>query len=144
MYECNLHKPSNILINKAYDLLLLELYKYINKDNVVYNTFIDLENDIIRQEVPKSASIMLINDIEFNEWTKLSYCFDKTVCCFKKFYEDIFKINISMIANGSAIIYAEFMEENLNKTLGELNLNNETLTIMPDNDTIIPDICISF
>jgi molybdopterin/thiamine biosynthesis adenylyltransferase len=144
IYNCNLHEPSNELINKAYDLLSIELSKYKEKTNNYCNTFIDLDNNILITETPKKANMIVMNDTEFNEWTKLSYNFNTTICEFKKYYETMFDVTIVMIANGGAIIYADFMEDNLNKTLDELNLNKTLLTLMPDNDVIIPEIEITF
>jgi hypothetical protein len=103
-----------------------------------------LDNNILITETPKKANMIVMNDTEFNEWTKLSYNFNTTICEFKKYYETMFDVTIVMIANGGAIIYADFMEDNLNKTLDELNLNKTLLTLMPDNDVIIPEIEITF
>lgn len=105
-------------------LILLEMLKYLNgfkQVNLYRSTFINLAEPILVYSDPIEASMIDIAGNKINSWTKFEYIHNSTLYEFKKYYEELFKINISMIVVGNSMIYADFLgDESLNKTLNDI------------------------
>ena len=105
-------------------LILLEMLKYLNgfkQVNLYRSTFINLAEPILVYSDPIEASMIDIAGNKINSWTKFEYIHNSTLYEFKKYYEELFKINISMIVVGNSMIYADFLgDEFLNKTLNDI------------------------
>ena len=136
-------------------LILLEMLKYLNgfKQVELYrSTFINLAEPVVVYSEPIKASMIDVAGNKINSWTKFEYIHNSTLSEFKKYYEELFKINISMIVVGNAMIYADFLDdESLNKTLRDIILslddNIESMVvfnIMTDMENIdIPAIIVN-
>jgi ubiquitin-activating enzyme E1 len=108
-------------------LILLEMLKYLNgfkQVDLYRSTFINLAEPVIVYSDPIEASMIDIAGNKINSWTKFEYIHNSTLGEFKKYYEELFKINISMIVVGNSMIYADFLgDESLNKTLYDIILS---------------------
>jgi len=136
-------------------LILLEMLKYLNgfkQVNLYRSTFINLAEPILVYSDPIKASMIDIAGNKINSWTKFEYIHNTTLDEFKKHYEELFKINISMIVVGNSMIYADFIDdESLNKTLNDiiisLDLDIQSMivfNIMTDMENIdIPAIIVN-
>ena len=136
-------------------LILLEMLKYLNgfKQVELYrSTFINLAEPVVVYSEPIKASMIDVAGNKINSWTKFEYIHNSTLDEFKKYYEELFKINISMIVVGNAMVYADFLDdESLNKTLRDIILslddNIESMVvfnIMTDIENIdIPAIIVN-
>ena len=136
-------------------LILLEMLKYLNgfKQVELYrSTFINLAEPVVVYSEPIKASMIDVAGNKINSWTKFEYIHNSTLDEFKKYYEELFKINISMIVVGNAMVYADFLDdESLNKTLRDIILslddNIESMVvfnIMTDMENIdIPAIIVN-
>ena len=140
-------------------LILLEMLKYLNgfkQVDLYRSTFINLAEPVILYSDPIQASLIDVAGNKINSWTKFEYTTNSTLDEFKKYYEQLFKINISMIVIGNNIIYADFLsDESLNKTLYDViaDLNNNssdkiqsmvTFNIMSDMENVdIPAITVN-
>ena len=137
----------------AVGLIAIEMLKYLNNidDIEKYRSwYLNMADNTIVYSEPMSHNPIIVCGKKLNGWTKFNYNKNTTLEEFIKYYEDIFKVPISMILYGSAIIYADFINHNLKSLLFELfndefdiniNENNIELTIMSD-DTTLPLINI--
>lgn len=118
-------------------LIMLEMIKYLlglNKEDNYRSTFINLAESLLIHTEPVKASMININGVEINNWTKFIYTEDSILDKFKSYYEDIFKTKINMIVIGSSLIYSDFMNsENLERKLSELILETFENEIISDN-----------
>jgi ubiquitin-activating enzyme E1 len=136
-------------------LILLEMLKYLNgfKQIELYrSTFINLAEPVLIYSEPIKAPMIDIAGSKINSWTKFEYINNSTLGEFKKYYEELFKINISMIVVGNAMIYADFLgDESLDKTLSDIILSLDyniqsmvVFNIMSDMENIdIPAIIVN-
>jgi ubiquitin-activating enzyme E1 len=136
-------------------LILLEMLKYLNgfkQVNLYRSTFINLAEPMLVYSDPIEASMINIAGNKINSWTKFEYIHNSTLCEFKKYYEELFKINISMIVVGNSMIYADFLDdESLNKSLNDIIISLEiniksmvVFNIMTDIENIeIPAITVN-
>lgn len=126
-------------------LIVLEMIKYLKGYNNIENyrsTYINLAEPILVYSEPLSAPMIDIAGVKVNSWTKFNYTNNSTLQEFKEYYENIFKTTITMIVIDNVIIYADFDESNLLKTLTHIiyeNFNNDivnniTFTIMSEED----------
>ena len=132
-------------------LILIEMLKYIvgvNKLDKYRSTFINLASPILIHSDPMEAHMIDVAGVKVNEWTTFDYKKDTTLGEFKKYYEDMFKTEISMIVIGTAMAYAEFLgsdtlekklSEIIKDTMGEMH-NNVTFSLASDNDIEFPNI----
>jgi hypothetical protein len=123
--------------------MIVEMIKYFNNYKDLYNyknTLIDIKKLSIEHFTPNSAKDIVIGSIKMNAWTKLIYNKNTTLKEFKNYYEDYFKTTISMILNGSEMLYVEFMESDINKNLLDIIDNNSFITMMTDTDEDLPEI----
>ena len=108
-------------------LILLEMLKYLNgfkQVDLYRSTFINLAEPVVVYSDPIEAAMIDIAGSKINSWTKFEYIHNSTLGEFKKYYEALFKINISMIVVGNSMIYADFLgDESLNKTLYDIILS---------------------
>jgi ubiquitin-activating enzyme E1 len=132
-------------------LILLEMIKYLMGYNNVDNyssTFINLAQPIVIPSEPMQAPLIEINNIKINSWIKFEYSVNSSLNEFKQYWENIFKVNITMIVIDTTIIYAEFIgSDSLTKLLSDIireqfdNIpSNVSFTIACDNDQELPVI----
>jgi hypothetical protein len=131
------------------------MLKYLNgfKQIELYrSTFINLAEPVLIYSEPIKAPMIDIAGSKINSWTKFEYINNSTLGEFKKYYEELFKINISMIVVGNAMIYADFLgDESLDKTLSDIILSLDdniqsmvVFNIMSDMENIdIPAIIVN-
>jgi ubiquitin-activating enzyme E1 len=136
-------------------LITIEMIKYLC-DNQISNyksTFINLAQNTFVSAEPLEAKSIEIAGQKFNVWHKFIENKDLTVEEFLNKYNDLFKTTISMISIGSSLIYADFMDNDINIKFSEviIELDNELykenkyiLTITTDDGTVtLPDITIT-
>ena len=135
-------------------LILLEMMKYMMgiKDVTKYrSTFINLADPLLVYSDPIEAGTIEVAGVKMNSWTKFEYKVDSTLEEFKKYYEDMFKVQISMIVIGTSMVYADFMENDMTKNLSQLICetlgcetvpSNTTFTLAAENDVDIPTISV--
>ena len=133
-------------------LILLEMMKYLMgvKDVTQYrSTFINMADPLLVYTDPIIAATIEVAGVKMNSWTKFEYKVDSTLEEFKKYYEDMFKVQISMIVIGTSMVFADFMENDMTKKLSQLICetqeceevpSNITFTLAADNDVEIPAI----
>jgi len=144
VYECGLTKPTDYQINVAYQYIAYEVDKYMMNNDTYVNTILDFNTGIKTETKLKPATLFSIAGKEINMWKKFIHTNDMTLDKFKEYYEKIFEIEITTIANGCTILYTDFIDyENNNKNLSELSLNKTTLTLMDTLDNEIPEIQIN-
>lgn len=127
---------------------IIEINKYFTENNAIIfkNTYFNLSNNelIINDILP--APIIEIGKEKFNSWYKFIHDTDCTLNEFIKKYNELFNVTISIITNGSTIIYASFLDnlQNNEKLLSlHLNFSEENiLTIGCDEDIDLPCITI--
>jgi len=132
----NNHNLNNIVEN----IMVLSIMYY----NVEEYYSFEIDMDKYSINYTKAVESIKTNDID--EWTKYIHTKDIKLIEFKKHYELIFNTNITMIACGTSMIYAEFMgnTSNLDKMLSELNDSKKyDLTLCSDDDIDIPLININ-
>jgi ubiquitin-activating enzyme E1 len=109
-------------------LICIEMLKYLmgfNKINNYRSTFINLAEPIVVYSEPLSAPIIEISGKKINSWVKLEYSKNTTIQEFKNYYEQMFNINITMIAINTYIVYADFLDsESLNYMLLDIIKNS--------------------
>jgi ubiquitin-activating enzyme E1 len=103
------------------------------------STFINLVDNTVVYSEPLSAPMIEIGGIKINSWTKFDYTLNSTLQEFKEYYEKLFKTEITMITSDSTILYADFIDENLNKNLKDIT-DSKLITIMADIE--LPNINI--
>jgi hypothetical protein len=130
----------NITIN----LLLTELVKYLDYPNAKMQTYnINLANNTFVTNPINLAKIIEINNQKFNEWDKFTHNTDCILNDFIKKYNKLFNVNISIISNECSIIYASFLEENLDTILSDIFCGVDViLTLCCEEDIDLPNINI--
>jgi ubiquitin-activating enzyme E1 len=132
-------------------LITNEFLKYLSyKDNLKLDkfnsTFINLATNLFISAEPNKANTLEIANQKFNSWHKFIEKDDLTLNQFIKKYNELFKVNINIINLGNSIIYADFLDDNINKLLSniikEYNSEDYILTINSDEDILLPDIII--
>jgi ubiquitin-activating enzyme E1 len=132
-------------------LITNEFLKYLSyKDNLKLekfnSTFINLATNLFISAEPIQAGTLEIANQKFNSWYKFIEKDDLTINQFIKKYNELFKVNINIINLGNSIIYADFLDDNINKLLSDIikeyNSEEYILTINSDEDTQLPDIMI--
>jgi molybdopterin/thiamine biosynthesis adenylyltransferase len=136
--------PYKIITSTVSGLIMIEMIKYLLNVKEYRSTFINLVKTQIIYTKPLAAPMMEIAGKEINSWTKFNYTLNSTLQEFKEYYEKIFNTIITMITNGSTILYADFIDNNINKNLKDIIDNNATLTIMTDDNVNLPNISIKF
>ena len=132
----NNHNLNNIVEN----IMVLSIMYYSVEE--YYNFKIDMD----KYSISYTKAIESIKTNNIDEWTKYIHTKDIKLIELKKQYELIFNTNITMIACGSSMIYAEFMGDtsNLDKMLSELNDSKKyDLTLCSDDDIDIPLINVN-
>jgi hypothetical protein len=144
-YECNLHQIPIESIHKGVEIVINELVKYFKGETNFVNKFVDTFDNIIIDTPIKPITIININGINFDSWDKLTYNItNKTLDEMKKYYEGKFNITLSMIVEGSRILYADYIcTENLDKQLSSLIEKDMIITLMCTTDIEIPDIKVT-
>lgn len=145
-YSCGIIQIPMESLEIAYNLMIIEMIKFFNNYknlNDYKNTLIDLEKSTIDYSTPNPSKEIIIGDIKMNSWQKLVYNKNSTLEEFKKFYEDMFKTNISMIIQDSKMLYVEFMGTDTDKYLLDLVANKTFITMMTDDDQDLPEIYIN-
>ena len=125
-------------------LITLEFLKYIlnNTSNIYKSTFINLAEPIIIYSDPIDAPTIDICGEKINSWHKFEYKINGTLKEFKDYYEKLFKQKINMIVYGTCILYADFIQEELNNKLFDItkNIDNNSgkimLTLVAEEETI--------
>jgi ubiquitin-activating enzyme E1 len=141
-------------------LIVLEMIKYLVTDDTndtndknidkYKSTFLNLADNMLISAEPIKAPMINIGSQKVNSWYKFKYNIDSTLETFKKYYEDIFKSTITMIAYNCTLLYSDFTDNsNLLKKFSEIeDLNKESqleLTLLFENDTIeIPPIIVNY
>lgn len=145
LYNCNLHETPIESIHKGLEIVINELVKYFKGETNFVNTFVDTFDNIITETTIEPVTITNINGINFDSWDKLTYNIsNKTLDEMKKYYEEKFNITISMIVEGSRILYADHIcTEHLDKQLSLLIDCETIIALMCDNDIEIPDIKVT-
>ena len=125
-------------------LLSCEIIKYLSNYNKYTTTNIDLINSKISNNDTDKVLITFINNNEINIWKKYIYTLNSTLNDFKLYYEKIFDVSIIMIVNESTLLYAEFMEDKLDKMIDNICLDKtkNIFTLLTDNNIELPDITI--
>lgn len=95
---CSFHENSN-----WYDHKMIESYK---------SWFVSLSTNIMVATEPITAPMLKFGDVEINSWTRFELNHDMTLNKFLEIYQDKFKTGISMVLQGTSIIYANFMPSN--------------------------------
>ena len=121
------------------------MLKYLNQLDNYKSSFINLNNNIYIK-----ADTILQKDIEIvgvlvNSWVKLEYTKNTTLLEFKEFYENIFKLKISMIVFDTTMVYAELIcNEKLNMNIKDIyNKTNINVSLLGSNDEDLPNIIIN-
>ncbi len=131
-------------------LIGIELLKYINNIQKYRSYFLNMADNTVVYSEPLPMKELNICGKKINGWTKFNYNKNSTLNEFIKYYENIFKITIEMVLYKTTIIYANFIEENINKQLSDIfnNMdldiytNEVSLIIMTDGDEL-PEININ-
>ena len=124
-------------------LIMIEMIKYLLNFKEYRSTFINLVDNTVVYSEPLSAPMIEIAGTKINSWTKFDYNLNSTLQEFKEYYEKLFEINITMITSDSNILYADFIDDNLNKNLKDIT-DSKLLTIITDNDIELPNINIKY
>jgi ubiquitin-activating enzyme E1 len=134
-------------------LITIEFIKYLCYNDIesFKSTFINLALNSFVSADPISAKDIEVAGLKFNIWHKFIETSDLTINNFIKKYSKLFDTTINMVAIGSSLIYADFLENDCNNKLFseilnelELNINfKHNITICSDNEKIsLPDIII--
>lgn len=135
-HECKTLTSSSLVAGLA----VIEMLKYISNNNNYKISFFNLESITFITCEPKSPQIIKVANQEFNCWTKFNQNEDILLLDFLDKYQELFKTTISIITQGSKIIYADFMN-NENKLLSKIINNNSVLTLLSDDDNLeLPNI----
>lgn len=133
-------------------LIMLEMIKYMLDINIIdkyRSTFINLADPLLVYSEPMPANMIEVAGIKVNEWTKFDYTMNSTLREFKQYYSDMFKTDINMIVIGTAMVYADFLSDDIldNKlshviisTLGALETN---VSFILAGDVDIPTITVN-
>jgi ubiquitin-activating enzyme E1 len=141
-------------------LIVLEMVKYmLAKFNTIEHkienyrsTYVNLADTTLVYSEPIPAGTIEVAGQKFNVWTKFEFTQDTSLEKFKEYYENMFKTEISMIVYGTAMLYSDFMDCDIDKTknLSEIikKINEDVdfneisvLTIASSNDDVnLPEI----
>lgn len=141
-------------------LIVLEMIKYMlvkfnsieNKIENYRSTFVNLADTTLVYSEPIPAEQIDVAGQKFNVWTKFEYTEDTSLEKFKKYYENMFKTEISMIVYGTTMLYSDFMDCEIDKTksLSEIikqinpDVDFNEISILSiastDNDINLPEI----
>jgi ubiquitin-activating enzyme E1 len=142
---CKIIPTNSIISSLVSGLCILEMLKYLNQLDNYKSSFINLNNNIYVK-----ADTILQKDIEIagvlvNSWIKLEYTKNTTLLEFKDFYENIFKLKISMIVFDTTMVYAELIcNEKLNMNIKDIyNKTNINVSLLGSNDEDLPNIIIN-
>lgn len=131
-------------------LTIIELIKYLygSCDINYKSNFINLSIPMIICSEPIKAPLISICDVKINIWKKLNYTKNSMLAEFKKYYEEMFNININIIMFNDEIIYMENdyeYEKNLTKYINNIliNSNNKINVLLSSTNNIeLPEILI--
>ena len=129
-------------------LSTIEMIKYLtcNKINNYKSTFINLSSNIFISAEPVKHKTLKIAGQEFNQWFKFIEKEDLTLKDFLEKYNKLFKTTITMISLDSSLIYADFMDNNIDIKFSNLIKDSNykyTLTLSTDDETIdLPNIIL--
>ena len=138
------------------------MLKYvINKNRPItdYKSyFLNLATNFIVDGEPNPPKKIIINNIEFNEWTKFNYNSNFILKDLIKELSDLFKTEITMVMLGQKMLFTETNNIHINKTMRQIleenqfflaekraqhKLNNCTISIGSADDMLeLPDINI--
>lgn len=134
-------------------LITIEMMKYLNSNEIstFKSTFVNLALNAFISAEPIKAKTLKIAGQHFNSWTKFIEKEDLTLEKFLDKYNELFKITITIVALENSLIFADFMDNNINAKLSELieeNYGNNKkekyiLTISCDDDVELPDIILT-
>jgi hypothetical protein len=125
------------------NIVVIEMIKYFNNIKLTKMDIDIGKNNIIQSELEKNNNITIANQT-YNQWYKFKCSTHFKLIDFKRCYDDLFKIDITMITCGNRILYADFIQDNNDKLIHELiDSKNNILSLSTDDDTIeLPDIFI--
>lgn len=143
-------------------LITIEMLKYvINKNRPItdYKSyFLNLATNFIVDGEPNPPKKIIINNIEFNEWTKFNYNSNFILKDLIKELSDLFKTEITMVMLGQKMLFTETNNIHINKSMRQIleenqfflaekraqhKLNNCTISIGSADDMLeLPDINI--
>ena len=124
-------------------LAIIEVLKFLMKKTKYKSSFINLSIPIIINSEPLEPHNIIINNNKFNIWNKLNYTKNSLLSEFKKYYENIFNININIILFDDIPIYIQDLDENfLNKKINEINNNKIIKVNIYSDDTDLSIILI--
>lgn len=132
-------------------LISNEMIKYLcyNTIDKFKSTFINLAVNTFISVTPRDPPELEIGELKFNSWEKFIEKDNLTIQEFIIKYNKIFNINITIISINNAIIYADFIPDNINKLLYDViyelfnNIQNTyILTITSTNNIILPNIIL--
>lgn len=127
----------------------MELYKLYMKDMTIedYKSyFVNIADNTCLPSEPLPPIKNKVGEHEMTIWDKFEYTYDSTLEQFKKYWEEKFNVDISMILFGSSILWSSFFGGQLNqdrisdiiKSKYNKNIYNESLEIilgtMDDNE----------
>ncbi len=130
-------------------LIGLELLKYINGINNIdkYRSyFINMAINTFIYSEPIKMDDIEINNIKLNGWTNFNYNGNKTLQEFINHCNEQFKIPVSMVLNGSTILYSTLFgdfKDILTKKLSEMMEVNTSLTVFSD-EIMLPNFIILY
>lgn len=102
-------------------LISMEILKYCSfhgenswyeRENIIesYKSwFVSLSTNILVASEPIGAPMLKFGETKINSWTKFELTEDMTLEKFIELYESKFKTTLSMVLNGSSIMFANFM-----------------------------------
>jgi ubiquitin-activating enzyme E1 len=133
-------------------LITIEMIKYLycNKIENFKSTFINLALNVFVSAEPIAAKTITIAGQTFNSWEKFCERNDLNIDEFLKKYNELFKTTITIISLDNALVYADFMQNDINKKFSDLikeyNLeikDHYEITISSDDDLLeLPDILL--
>lgn len=129
-------------------LIAMELYKYLQaNDNIeIYKSyFVNMSDNTLIPAEPIKATTIKVGDTTLNTWEKLKYTNNSTLEQLIEYYQNKFRINITMILVNSTILYANFMPTDknclLSDILNEKNISGKnTLIIASEEEIELPTI----
>jgi ubiquitin-activating enzyme E1 len=135
-------------------LILIEMLKYlmdIKKIELYRSTFINLAQPLIVYSEPFEPQHINVGNTKLNGWTKFTWNKNTTLGEFKKYYDELFKTNITLIVIETGMIYADFLgTEPLDKQILEIITEHYETSDFPsivsfslateDENIVIPNI----
>jgi ubiquitin-activating enzyme E1 len=120
-------------------LIMIEMLKYLNGINKIdkYRSwYLNMADNTIIYSEPNEIKPIVINNKSINGWTKFKYNKDSTLNEFIKHYNKLFDVEIEMILYGTAIIYADFINDFLEIKLTEIFLKEYEINIY-ENEIVL-------